>query len=285
MTFQKNIFQCWIQGESNMTNKNYIENAKNWKLLNPDWNHRVIDDDFIKKACSVFSQECLDTYNSFDIMHLKIDFGRYVVLYLYGGMYCDMDMYVLRGLDNSDIISNFLKTYNEKTHILGLSSIVIDWYEKLLFKTNDFVLNNAVMISSQKNPILKEFIISIIDYVKENKIKSKEEGTALAIYKIQMITGPLAFNDFFQTKINKQSPNELIQIFSPYIFEPGEPFSLFDIRNDTISIHKMEMTWFSDNLKSVVELYYKSKKYIYIIIIIIILFVLYKLNYYEIIIK
>ena len=37
--------------------------------------------------------------------------------------------------------------------------------------------------------------------------------------------------------------------------------------------------------KTIVELYYKLKKYLYIIIMIIILFVLYKLNYYEIIIK
>lgn len=282
MEFPKNIYQCWIQGKEKITNKSYIENVKNWKLLNPEWNHTVIDNEYIRNACAEYSPECIDTYDSFEIMHLKIDFGRYVVLYLNGGIYCDMDMYVIRSLDNSEIISNFINKYNTDTHILGLSSLFVDWYEKyILFKGNEYICNNAIMISSPKNPMLKEFINSIINTVKKSN-DSDKEGSLNSIYKIQMTTGPIAFNNFFQNKIKNQNENELIEIFPPYIFEPGEPFGLFDIKNETISIHKMEMTWFTDDLKLIVQYYYKLKPYLYIFLAVIILLLLYKLDYFEI---
>ena len=157
--FQKNIFQVWFQGYENISKKDYIENSKNWKILNSTWNYYCIDDKFLESTCLKFSKECYDIYKSLPAMHMKIDLGRYVVLYIYGGIYVDMDAYALRSLDYSKYINNLIDEYETKNnHIIGLSKIKTNFIESYFFVRKPIILNNAIMMSSKENPVLKNFI-------------------------------------------------------------------------------------------------------------------------------
>ena len=112
MRFQKNIFQVWFQGCDKVENETFTQNMLNWKNMNKDWNYHCLSDEDLRKECAAFSKDCLDTYDSFDLMHLKIDFGRYVTLYNHGGIYTDVDTFVLRPLSSSANINEIINLCN-----------------------------------------------------------------------------------------------------------------------------------------------------------------------------
>jgi len=266
MKFVKNIFQCWLQGKENINKNIFKQNMHNWEILNNDWNYKLVDEGELRKACKLFSKECLNTFNSFDLLHLKVDFGRYVLIYIYGGVYVDMDMYILRNLSSSKDIQDLINISNTK-HVLGLSSLNINHLESIFFCGRNKVINNAIMFSSPENPILKKLISSIIS--NKNIYKYNYE-------RIQKTTGPLFINNFLGKYIDYNYKNYFIKVFPHYYFEPYTPYGLCDINDNTLTIHKMEMSWISNNIKFFIKLYYDFKNNIYIIFILIIIYILRK---------
>ena len=269
MKFKKNIFQCWLQGVDKLDKDIFKQNTNNWEKLNTDWNYKIVDENDLKNACSVFSEECLNTFNNFDLIHLKVDFGRYVLIYLYGGIYVDMDMYILRNLSSSIEILNIINISNTK-HVLGLSSLNINLIESLFFCGRKQVINNAVMISSPKNPILKKMIQSII----QNKTVYKFDYE-----KIQKTTGPLFINKFLGKYIDNEFKNYYIKVFQHYYFEPYTPYGLCEINEHTLAIHKMEMSWIPDNIKFFIKTYYNIKNNFSFIIVFLVLIMFFVFRY------
>ena len=267
--FSKNIFICWFQGEKHLTTHPksilFRENIQKWKLLNPSWTLHLVSDKDLQNACKKISKHTLELYNSFKLMHLKSDLGRYALLYLYGGIYIDIDMFALRSLESSTIINALI---NKNTHFIGLSTLNLNFIESFCFAGSDKILNNAVMISSVKNPLLLDLILNIKD---NNKFGSD-------YYYIQNTTGPSYINNFFKNIIPKSNNSNISNIyyFPYYIFEPSPPYGLFDIREDTIAIHKMEMSWISKEYKAAIKLYYVCKPFLFFLS----LFILYKIISY-----
>lgn len=270
ITFNKNIFICWFQGKSHLDNYHksilFNENLKNWQLLNPSWNVYLIDDQQIRDACNTYSKKCLKIYDSFKIMHQKIDFGRYVLLYLYGGIYVDMDMYVLRGLHTSKKFNKLLDRIKfNKKHILGLSLLNLSWYESYISVGKNSFINNAMMISSQYNPIIEKYINCIMEKSLENSIDEFNQ--------VNNTTGPRYLNKFVDIYLNKFK-NVHIEYFPHYYFEPAPTFGDVDIRDETLAIHKMELSWVPNCYKTPFKSYYMIKPYILVIVIILVLMIL-----------
>lgn len=256
MVFIKKIAIVWFQGEQNIPKAIFKENLRNWRLLNPDWQVDLVDESMLKKACRNYSKECLDTFNSFELLHMKIDFARYVLLYNDYSMYVDMDMYALRSLDNSEIISRFVELA-EHQDAIGLSTVNLGEFESLLFSGKRYCINNAMMMASHNNPIIKELVDKIIK--KSNKSNKKKGNKNKLVdlrsdyYKIQNITGPSFINKFFNNHL------DTVTIFPHYIFEPTQPFGDSDIRDETVAIHAFQMTWISDSLKNLMAFYFCFK--------------------------
>lgn len=271
----KNIFICWLQGQEHLNTHPkaslFNENIKNWQLLNPDWNVKLVSDTDLRNACKTFSKECLELYDSFDLIHLKIDLGRYVLIYLYGGMYVDMDMYVLRSLKTSAKFQKLLDNAKSDKHILGLSTLNLDFQESFMFIGRPDVINNAMMISTKKNPLLFLAIQTIIS-------KSNKYSTSNSYHKIQHSTGPIFINKFFSKFIDHPLSNTKfhIELFSHYYFEPSPPQGHSDIREETIAIHKMELSWIPSHIKSSIKLYYKIKPLVLPIVIPIVIIYMYR---------
>lgn len=271
----KNLFICWLQGPDHLNTHAkanvFQENIKNWQLLNPTWKVQLVTDDDFRKACKTFSQECLELYDSFELIHLKIDLGRYVMLYLYGGIYVDMDMYVLRGLETSNKIKELLDKATNGIHVLGLSTLNLAIQESFMFVGRPQVINNAMMISSSKNPLLFMCIQTIIS--KFHKYKSYSTFS-----KISNITGPVFINKFFSKFVdNPLSKSKFhIELFPHYYFEPSPPVGHSDVREETIAIHKMEMSWIPSNLKNSIKVYFKIKPFILPIVLPFIIIYMYK---------
>jgi mannosyltransferase OCH1-like enzyme len=262
--FQKNIYIVWYQGEKNITNKQYIENIKNWKLLNPTWNVKIIDNIQLRNACKLYSKKCLELYDSFNIMHMKIDLGRYVLLYLYGGIYVDMDMYCIRSLDYSNILKKFLVKQNKYSNILGLSEINLSIYESYISIGKPQFVNNAMMISTRKHPFLKRMINNIIKHFRAPTTKKLQQipaafrtSTFENMQLIDSITGPQFLNKYYEkyTKRYKTSDTH-IEIFPYYIFEPATRIYM-ELTNDTLAIHQYELSWQPKEMKFITYFYFK----------------------------
>ena len=141
MYFKKNIFQVWLQGYKNIEKKEFLNNVENWKNLNKDWVYTLLDDIGLRKICYTYSNKCGKIYDSVENMHLKIDLGRYVTIFLYGGMYADIDAFIMRPLNFSEDINNLLSKYDkENINILGLSIININPIESLFYIGEKFHL-------------------------------------------------------------------------------------------------------------------------------------------------
>ncbi len=264
----KTIYQVWFQGESHLSTKpRYFQNVQNWKLLNPSWRHVLLDEKDLRNICMQVSLECLQAFDNMQFMHQKIDFGRYAVLYLYGGMYCDVDMYALRSLDNSVPVSKLFHDVQQNKHVLGVSFLSLDPFESILFSGADKVFNNAVMFSTSRNPFLKELINNIIQRTNETSTFSNQ------FIKVHATTGPHHFNQLLQRHIRSNSPVR-VHAFNPEVFEPGPPMGHFNITDETLAIHKMDMSWVPDNIKVLIQTYYTLKPYLVPIVALLIVYIL-----------
>jgi mannosyltransferase OCH1-like enzyme len=266
--YPKNIFQVWYQGCDKIEREEFKINMQNWKEMNPDWNYNCVDDKFMDNACLQFSKECQILYNKTKIMHIKIDLARYVLLYIYGGMYVDIDAYILRPLNYSNRVNEIIKKYEiEKTHVIGLSQLKLDALESLFLSQKMISYNNAIMFSSPRNPALKRFIEFILRKIRSN-IDSKLDN----YFVVQKSTGPMIFNQFFGDK--KELYDTEVVIFNPSIFEPCDVGQNCEIGNETIAIHLFERSWLPRYAKVISDVYYVIKPIILpLIIILFILFI------------
>jgi mannosyltransferase OCH1-like enzyme len=270
-TFRKNVFICWFQGEHHLDTLEprkasiFKENVMKWNLLNPEWDVTLVSDEDLRQACAQVSKACLETYDAFDVMHLKIDLGRYALIYVHGGAYVDMDMYAYRGLDTSDRVQDLVKKSTYK-HVFGLSRLNIDAYEAIAIVGRTRMINNAMMLSTAKNPIVLDLIQHVIANWKSNRHAS-------SFAKIQKVTGPQFFNRFIYSYIDDPPQDIELTVFPPFVFEPSQAFGLSDIRNETIAIHKFEITWMPSAFKHAIKVYYTVKPYLLLIIILILVFI------------
>ena len=268
--FPKNIYQVWFQGRDKIERDEFKINMKNWKDMNPGWNYNCVDDKFMEDACLQFSKECHTLYKRAKIMHIKIDLARYVILYIYGGMYVDMDAYILRPLDYSNRVNEIIKKYEiEKKHVIGLSKLNINAVESVILSQKLMSYNNAIMFSSPRNPALKRFIEFIL-----NQIDANMESKLDNYFVVQNSTGPKIFNNFFGNKGELYDTD--IIVFEPSIFEPCDIGQNCDIRNETLAIHLFERSWLPKYAVILSDLYYIIKPLIILLIIIVIIYNLYK---------
>jgi mannosyltransferase OCH1-like enzyme len=78
-----------------------VDAIKTWKYLNPEYDHRYMDDiqagEFVLDE---FGQEWYDIFVSMPVGVMRGDLWRYMVIYKYGGVYADLDTECLRPISS-----------------------------------------------------------------------------------------------------------------------------------------------------------------------------------------
>lgn len=236
----KNIHFVWYQGFANLPDK-LRPNVQSVIDKNPDWKPFFWDDVSMQKELKNLGQEYLDKYNSYKLLHQKIDFFRYASLYSLGGVSIDTDIIALKGFDSVPNIETSDFIVSEKPHSKSI--------------------NNATIFSSKNNPILKHVI---------DNIDTEPCGEYESDYKcIQRTTGPYAFN-----KLLKPFKNEIIILPKEYL----EPCASLDSYckispNLTILDHRHELSWLKPWHKNVIKSYFVAKHYKYQILIALIIII------------
>ena len=176
----KIIHQIWFQGEKNIPEKYqlYIESIKKH---NKEFNYIVWDDKSLQELARKYSNRCYDVYINYTFMHQKIDLGRYLALYFYGGISIDMDIYCTINL------STIYEKIDQKYEIV-VNKILPSSLFYYLYNASTTIINNAVIISFQsKSIILQDLINEIL-----TKTCNKDDSS---FFCIQKTTGPRLFNE------------------------------------------------------------------------------------------
>jgi mannosyltransferase OCH1-like enzyme len=185
-------------------------------------------------------------------MHSKIDLGRYVVLYNYGGISVDTDMVPLRPIRQTPYINtdDFLISYqNYPYNLLGLK-------------------NNALIICSQNHFVLRTAIETIL-----NDSRTPADFTFKELY-IDRTTGPI-----FIGKI-VDSYKGHVNVLDYKYYEPcsASDFAC-EVSSETIMDHRHEMSWMSGWYKFMIMLGYiiiHSFWYLLIIVVGSLIYFIYK---------
>jgi mannosyltransferase OCH1-like enzyme len=212
MLAPKITHQIWMQGWDVLPEKFY-ENVRGLHALNPEFQHMQWTDATLRAECAALGPTYLAKYDSFIHMISKVDFGRYVVLYRYGGISIDTDMEPLRPLHETPGV-------NEYDFILSASSIM----GSSLLNT----VNNALFIVVPEHPIMK-FILDTI-------VGEPESWITRSLHKelfVQMTTGP-CFLNYILYKYR-----DTIHVLDNMYFEPSVP------TDKSIMNHNHELSWMS----------------------------------------
>lgn len=154
--------------KDNKVDKVIYENINRMLDLNKNYSYLLItDEDGINLIKKFFNKITLKAFNYLNIGAAKGDFLRYIALYIYGGIYIDMDSSINDNLDNYiDFNSNFI-----------------------FFMDNSNNLEQWCIITKPKNPIIKNIISNMVI-----RILNKENN-------IFLCTGPTLFTDIIYNMI------------------------------------------------------------------------------------
>lgn len=183
------------------------------KFRNKDYRYEFYDDqrivDFLKKA---YEPEILEAYNRLNIGAAKADFFRYAILYKEGGVYLDMDAYMLGKLDDLIQANDAAIISREK-----FPNIYVQW--ALIFEAG--------------HPFLKKTIELIVSNIRENAYPHSVHG----------MTGPTAYSQALLECI-AENPAVPYRVFGQdykKVIKPRLPFSKL-LYKDSQHWKKMEKT-------------------------------------------
>ena len=104
---EKLFFQEWISFPNAKGKYKTTDVPDHWKCspasikeLMPDWKYVLIDNKFADNLVHEYFPDFIDTYNSLEYPIMKVDTLRYMFLYVYGGVYMDLDIELMKPLDD-----------------------------------------------------------------------------------------------------------------------------------------------------------------------------------------
>ena len=236
----KFLHQIWFQGYNNLPNK-YKTNVINNKKVCKDCKYFFWDEKKIEKLFKQINNEkWFNKYKNYKHLHQKIDFAKYVILYYYGGFYVDMDANVIK---NPNILFKKFPSYD----IYLCYNIGTRLEHYLVAGVKHQINNGVIIVRNKKNMIMKQLV---------NTLTNAKTKSLTKFSQIQNSTGPKIFTIVIN-KLNTKYPNN-IKILSNEYFEPclGDNCK---ITENTITIHKHDVSWLNNNYKKIYKIYSKYR--------------------------
>lgn len=142
-----NIIQTWKTNEIPIY---YSEFVNKIKTMNPSWNYMFFDDNDIMNFMKYTTPEYYQTFLILSGKIQQIDFFRYVAIYYYGGMYLDLDIEIVCGVDDIDLEKCIfpIEVKNAGDELLASQSAVL--------------IGNYAFYAPKGHPFLKKIIENIV---------------------------------------------------------------------------------------------------------------------------
>ena len=209
--------QIWLQGWNALPPK-FKGNVESLRTLNLGYTHMVWDEASLRDECRKLFPAVLAKFDSLPYLVQKVDFGRLVILYAYGGITVDTDMKSLKAVDTTPKIET-------AELIVSLAAFP----GNMIGQTN-----NAIVLAKPNHPLILELITRMT-----NSTVREEEFLTKELY-LNGTTGPSVQNAFFY-----EHKGEIFFLDNTY-YEPC--FSVDPVcrpSQESIMDHKHEMSWIS----------------------------------------
>jgi mannosyltransferase OCH1-like enzyme len=157
-----------------------------WLRYHPDWKYMLWTDETILHHLETYHPEYVALYKNYEYLIQRADMIRYFILYDFGGVYCDMDMYPLRNIED----------------------FITAPVDHFVYSANGDTIINGFMMITQYSPIMKK--------AQENLTKQKPYymiGKHLTVYST---TGPMLLNNTLLNDINVPFAIIPRKMFNPY---------------------------------------------------------------------
>ena len=160
MYIPKIIHQTWK--DENIPDK-WKKSNQEWQRLHPDWKYVLWTDDANRSLIKTKFPWFLETYDGFKHNIQRVDAVRYFILYEYGGVYSDLDLYPVQSIN---------KIFDFKT-------------DQCYFTYSGYFLTNNFMVS-------KKGAIFWLDVFKEMECyKLPTWANCLKHFEVELTTGPM----------------------------------------------------------------------------------------------
>lgn len=166
----KIIHQTWKTKDVPYPLSEYVLSVKK---LNPGYEYKLWTDEDIDELIKTQFPQYYTPYKQFQQHIERVDFVRYAILYLYGGIYLDLDIECFKSLD---------PLVNKNRIILADEPLE---HRKHLYKNRQHVLCNAMMISPEK----QMFWIKVMNFIVQTYKRSSNP-----VYN----TGPMMLTRFYE---------------------------------------------------------------------------------------
>ncbi len=253
MSFPKIIHQIWLQGKDQIPNK-FLDNIKKIKEMHMNWEYFLWDEISILNLIKN-NKYLVDKYYKFIYLHQKVDFAKILILYIYGGIFIDIDAYTNKNLDNLFLeYDNYDFVISDLKNLGFISNISICGKLSKCYNNGNFF--------SKKHSNILEYMI--------NNFKTECNFIDSKIQCIHKTTGPLIFNKIINKylKDNTIKNKSNIKILDYEYLEPCT-MDVCTITNNTYIVHKHENSWINDKIKLLMHFYVKNYKLVYIILFLI----------------
>ena len=237
----KIIHFIWWQGSNKIPDK-FKKNVDSWKIHNKNYKVIVWDCRFFNNILSDYEWSNI---NKFKYMIQKIDYCKYLLIYNYGGVYVDIDIFC------NDSLDNYL--LQDKVNVAYMP--LIKFYK---------LINNGFIAADKGNKLIEKVI-------KECKLNrdlffiTKE----LTVFRT---TGPYLFNSIMNNNYN-------VNIFDQNIILET------DIENSNegkLGVHYHEFSWISNKFIFIIKMILFCNRNFFRLLFIglIILFIIYQNAYF-----
>lgn len=258
---EKIVHQIWYQGEKECPEKHQAK-MKTWKQNHDTWKYMFWDEEKMQQIIKQEYPQYYKRWSTFNHMHQRIDFFKYILMDKYGGLYADIDTICLKPIDP------LLKYDDNKSkvgQVIVCKTASTDWESWITFGTTESV-NNGILISTKGHPFWRWYMDKIM----------KQSGPWLTKFsEINNTTGPAFFS-----KCIWEYKGEGITILNHKTFEPcfhGDPYC--KVGKDSYADHQHDQTWIDPISKWLSHVYYylKGNWGVIVLILIIIATIMYKI--------
>lgn len=143
-----------------------------WIALHPEWEHRFHDDDDIRRTVRDRAPHLSGVFEAFTRPILRVDLFRYLIVYLDGGLYADLDMKPY--LPSDPLLAGTSCALSVESH-LGAR------YQEVLGYAQPWQIGNCIFAAAPEHPFIGA-LIERIARAATTPVRSDDD--------VEAITGP-----------------------------------------------------------------------------------------------
>lgn len=179
------IHQIWLQGEEQLP-EIYKEAVVKTKELNPDYIHVIWTDESLRELVKTHLPWFLKTYDGYPFWIQRVDAGKYVALWVYGGFYMDMDLVSVGPLDK--IVRD---SFSDEVDADGMREAIpaLVKHSKSITALGNVTINNNFLYSPRPQHPFYDLLIKSLTPASERFVYE------MKLYYICKSTGPIFLMD------------------------------------------------------------------------------------------